>query len=65
MIVPPPSNESVWFSRLSTLNERRQLLVELRMPYNLDSDNDKQLIEAIKKIDEQILLTLNLVNGND
>lgn len=64
-MIPPRSKESIWFSRLSTLNERRQLLFELRKPYNSESENDKKLLEAIKKIDENILLILQLINGND
>lgn len=62
MILPLPSEELILFSSLNTLKERRKILTELRLPYNLESDNDKALLAAIEKIDEQILFTLNRIN---
>lgn len=59
-----PNEETIWFNQLMNLKERRSLLIELGQPYNIASEHDDEITNAIKAIDAKILSTLQKINNH-
>lgn len=60
--MPPVSDESIWFSKLNTLYERKCLLLKIKDHCNSESDIHNQILLALEKIDNNLILILKRFN---